>query len=173
MGNVEVKFCPLPDMKIRLSFYAVIAILTVFQSWLLSSPNLLGKVGLVIYHYKYLRTFPRTLLTVSIVVLLTVFLCEGIRWLDRKKMMRNWTAEIILSVLFLACTAALLKTVIDFSTWTYSHTGMRFKYGAYLLPVLLITIIAHTFFTLPKKKSKEAIEGDAITKNNPTPDADH
>ena len=137
-------------MKKRLTFYLVIAALVVIDSILLRSPSLLGKIGLIIYKYHYLRTFPKTLLTVSIVVLIVSGVTELIRLLVKLEMLKKMTGAILLSLLLLAMIAILVKTAIDFSAWTYSHTGMRFRYGAYLLPCILMVILGYNLFTLPQ-----------------------
>ena len=136
-------------MKKRISFYLVIATLVVLDSVLLRSPSLLGKIGLVIYKYHYLRTFPKTLLTVSIVVFGASLIAELIRWLVKLEVLKRITGIVLLSFLLLATVAILVKTGMDFSTWTYSHTGTRFRYGAYLLPCILMIIFGYNLFTLP------------------------
>ena len=108
------------------------------DSFLLSNPNLLGKIGLIIYKYNYLRTFPRTLLTVSIVMAISIAVAELVRMLVNRQVLKRATGLIILSLLIFVAAAALIKTGLDFSTWAYSHTGHRFKYGAYLLPLMLV-----------------------------------
>ncbi|CAN5461475.1 hypothetical protein BH09BAC3_BH09BAC3_15720 [soil metagenome] len=128
----------------------MIAVLTVVDSFLLSKPNLLGKIGLVIYKYHYLRTWPRTFLTVSIVMVITLGATYLIHLLVKKEIFKRDTASIIFIALILASVAALVKTGLDFSTWSYSHTGHRFKYGAYLLPLMLVSIFVHELITLPK-----------------------
>jgi hypothetical protein len=135
-------------MKKRLLFYLFVAALVVLDSVLLRSPNLLGKIGLIIYRYHYLRTFPKTLLTVSIVILTAVVLSELIRWLVRLKSIKQLVGVLFLVLLILASVAILFKTGLDFSTWTYSHTGNRFKYGAYLLPFILIVVFGYNLFTI-------------------------
>lgn len=139
------------EMKKRLTFYLVVAALVVVDSILLRSPSLLGKIGLIIYKYHYLRTFPKTLLTVSIVVLIVSGIAELIRLLVKLEMLKRMTGVIILSFLLLATIAILIKTAIDFSAWTYSHTGMRFRYGAYLLPCIMMTVFAYNLFTLKER----------------------
>ncbi len=136
-------------MKRKLYFYLTVSCLTILNALLLASPNLLGKLGLLIYHYRFLRTFPRTLLTVSIAVALAVIMAEFIGLLVKNEMIKRSVGVIILVLLIALCGMALLKTVSDFSTWAYSHTGQRFRYGAYLLPCLLIFIFGYRMFTLP------------------------
>jgi hypothetical protein len=141
-------------MKNRLLFYGVIVILTVVDSYLLASPNLLGKIGLFIYKYQYLRTFPKTLLTTFIVVFASILITELIHLLIKKQIMRTGSGRFFLLLFVLLSVAIFAKTAIDFSTWTYGHTGTRFKYGAYLLPVLLINVFGYALFKVPKVDDK-------------------
>lgn len=137
-------------MKRSLLFYTIIILLVLMDSLLLSSPNLLGKIGLFIYKYQYLRTFPRTLLAVSIVILVAMVIAESIRLLARSKFIWRGVGFTILFIFLVASIAILIKTGLDFSKWTYGHTGQRFKYGAYLLPVMLILVFGYGLVTLPK-----------------------
>jgi len=137
----------------KFSFYGLIALFVVIDSLLLSSPNLLGKIGLFIYKYSYLRTFPRTLLTVSIVVVVVIVISELIKFLVKKEAIKRNIGRITLISFVLLSVIVLAKTGIDFSTWTYGHTGVRFRCGAYLLPSIWIVILVYTIVTLPKANS--------------------
>jgi hypothetical protein len=139
----------------KLYFYVVIACLVLIDALLLSSPNLLGKVGLVIYKYFYLKNFTRTLLTVSILVLVAVLITEFIALLVKNgKLKRN--VGIILLLIFVALSGAVLyKTVVNFLAWSYAHTGLRFRFGAYLLPCIFIFIFGFRIFNLPMKVEEE------------------
>lgn len=142
-------------MKKKLYFYSVVVCLVLIDALLLSSPNLLGKIGLVIYKYFYLKNFPRTLLTVSILILAAILITEFIALLVKnKKLKRNF--GIIILLLFVALSGAVLyKTVISFFAWTYAHTGQRFRYGAYLLPCILMFVFGYKIFNLPVKVEEE------------------
>lgn len=137
-------------MKRSLLFYTIIVLLVLMDSLLLSSPNLLGKIGLFIYKYQYLRSFPRTLLTVGIVILVAMVIAKSIRLLVSSKFIQRGIGFTILFIFLVASIAILIKTGLDFSKWTYGHTGQRFKYGAYLLPVMLIIVFGYGLVTLPK-----------------------
>lgn len=142
-------------MKRTRYFYLVVACLAVINAWLLASPNVLGKIGLLIYHYRFLRTFPRTLLTVSIAVILAVLMVEFIALLVKNRKLKRSAGMVILLAGLALCGAALYKTVLDFTSWAYAHTGQRFRYGAYLLPCLLMLIFAYRIFNLPVKVEEE------------------
>jgi hypothetical protein len=146
-------------MKNRFTFYLFIAALVVLDSVLLRSPNLLGKIGLIIYKYHYLRTFPKALLTVSLVVVIVAIIAEGVRFLVKRKALTRMLGKAILLGLTLLVTAALIKTMMDFTTWSYSHTGLRFRIGAHLLPAILITVLVYAFITLPQPEADLPADG--------------
>jgi hypothetical protein len=136
-------------MKNRLNFYLFIAALTVLDAVLLRSPNLLGKIGLLIYKYHYLRTFPKTLLTVSLVVAVSAIIAETIRFVVKKEVIRRLSGKVLLFLLAILSAALLVKTGMDFSAGTYSHTGLRFRLGAFLLPAILVVVFVYAYITLP------------------------
>lgn len=133
-------------------FYYVIAGIVILNSLLLSNPNLLGKIGIIIYKHYYLRNFPRTLLTVSLVVGVAIGLAESIQYLVHKTYLNRKLGVLILSVLLAVGFVILLKTGIAFNKWTYSHTGLRFQLGAMLLPILVVFIFIHALVKLSRAK---------------------
>ncbi len=136
----------------KFGFFIVMALLSVIDSLLLAKPNLMGKVGLLIYKYNYLRTIPRAMLTVSIVVGSAMVFGELIIYLERKKGLSKTIGGILLFFLVVVCSGLLAKLFIDFSKGAYSHTGTYFKYGVFLLPVILIIVFGAAFVRLVKKK---------------------
>lgn len=137
-------------MKTKLNFYLFIAALTILDAVLIRSPNLLGKIGLLIYKYHYLRTFPKALLTVSIVIGVSVCISEVIHFAVRKTVLKRAVATILMVLLSVASLVLLVKTGLDFSKGMYSHTGLRFRCGAYLLPAILMVVFIYGWITLPK-----------------------
>ncbi|MBL7856860.1 MAG: hypothetical protein JNM57_04160 [Cyclobacteriaceae bacterium] len=137
-------------MKNRINFYLFILAIVVLDAVLLRSPNLLGKIGLILYKYDYLRTFPKALLTVSLVAGAGVVLAEAVRYMVQRAKLKFFTGRLVLFVLFMASTAMLVKTVIDFTAWSYSHTGLRFQLGAFLLPLILMIQFFYSWRTMPK-----------------------
>jgi len=129
-------------------FYAGLAVLVVLDSVLLTSPNLLGRIGIIIYRYNSLRSFPRAFVTVACVALVALGLAELVRMLVNRNVLRRIIGVYLLMALVLGCTAIFAKTWMDFSTGMYSHTGVRFRYGAYLLPVILLIIFLHALINL-------------------------
>lgn len=142
-------------MKRKVYFYVIVACLVLIDALLLSSPNLLGKVGLVIYKYFYLKNFPRTLLTVSILVVVALVITEFIALLIKNGRLKRSFGIILLLILVALSGAVLYQTVVSFFAWTYAHTGQRFRYGAYLLPCILMFVFGYRIFSLPVKVEEE------------------
>lgn len=124
--------------------------LIVLDAVLIRSPNLIGKLGLWFYKYHYLRTFPKALLTVTLVVGVSVVIAESIRFVVKRDLVKRLAGQIILLTLAVLSLALLAKVVMDFSEGSYSHTGIRFKCGAYLLPAILAIVFVYTWITLPR-----------------------
>jgi hypothetical protein len=143
-------------MKKQLFFYLIVVALILIDALLLSSPNLLGKVGLVIYKYFYLKNFPRTLATVTILVLAAVLIAEFIALLVKNKRLRRSFGIIMLLVFALLSAFVLYQTVMSFQAWAFAHTGQRFRYGAYLLPCIFILVFGYKALNLPANVEEEA-----------------
>jgi hypothetical protein len=129
-------------------FYVVLFCLVILDSFLLSKPNLLGKIGLLIYKYHYLRSFPRTLLTVSCVIGVALIISWIIEFLVTRSKLSKRAGMLILGFFVVMAVAIFFKTMVDFSAWSFSHTGKKFRYGAYLLPILLVVIFAFFMFQI-------------------------
>jgi hypothetical protein len=137
-------------MKSRLNFYLFIVALVVLDAVLLRSPNLLGKIGLLVYKYHYLRTFPKALLTVALVVGVAIVLSETIRFTVKTALLKNLTAKVLFFLFTTLSVAVAIKVGLDFSSGSYAHTGIRFRAGACLLPAILVVVFVYGWFTLPK-----------------------
>lgn len=136
-------------MRTRTTFYLFIVALTLLDAVLLTSPNLLGKIGLWIYKYHYLRTYPKALFTVSLVVVISIVIAELIRLGVKRAILKRFSGRLLLILLMVLATVVMVKTWIDFSSGAYSHTGMRFRLGATLLPAILIAVFVSAWVTLP------------------------
>ncbi|GAB2770987.1 hypothetical protein GCM10027275_12130 [Rhabdobacter roseus] len=123
----------LASLKKNLTTTLLLVILGVTDAYLLSHPNLIGRIGVLIYQHDYLKTFPRALATVFLVVGTSLAICEVIRWQARPRVAVGW--YLMLFVLGLSLFAYVYVT---FSSFTYRLTGKAFIYGAHLLPILLI-----------------------------------
>ena len=137
-------------MRVRVTFYLFLIALTLLDAVLLRSPNLLGKIGLVIYNYHYLRTFPKALLTVSLVIGISVILGELIRIGVQRFLLKRLTGKLLLMLLMTLAVTLLVRTGIDSSSGTYSQTGIRFRLGACLLPAILLVVFIFSWVTLPR-----------------------
>jgi hypothetical protein len=127
----------------KVSFYWMLLTLMLVNSWMLSKPNILCKIGLVVYKYHYLRSCPRTLLTVWIVVSVAVLIVLLVQYLMKQRKLSKTVSTIILSAFLISTMLILTKVAIDFTSWSYSHTGLKFRIGAHLLPVLLMIIFGN------------------------------
>lgn len=146
-------------MKHR-SFYIIVALLIFIDSVLLASPNLLGRLGLLVYKYYYLRRFSRTLVTVTLVCGAFTFITFIIDQLATRQFLKKSLSIFILSLLLGVVILVYAKVIIDFSSWSYSHTGWRFKLGAYLLPLIVIFILVYSMITLKRNSSLGVVNID-------------
>lgn len=122
-------------MNKKLTTTLLLVILGITDAYLLSHPNLIGRIGILIYRHDYLKTFPRALATVFLVLGICLFICEVIR---RVKLPR---AAITWYLMGMVLGMALFSYVyVSFSSLTYSMTGKAFIYGAHLLPILMTGI---------------------------------
>ena len=119
-------------MNRKWSSLLLLLVLSVTDAYLLAHPNLIGKIGVLVYKHHYIRNFPRALLTVVIVVGVSLAVCELVYRLTQKK-----TA--IFSYLVLTGIALFwfMYVFVTFSSFSYRITGKSFIYGAHLLPVIL------------------------------------
>jgi hypothetical protein len=150
------------DMIRRVAFYWVLLTLMLIDSWLLSKPNILGKIGLIIYKYHYLRSFPRTLLTVWIVVSIAVLIVLLVQYLLKQEKLSKAVATVVLSVFVAFSLLIMAKVYIDFTSWSYSHTGLKFRYGAYLLPMILVIIFSNGIFQIFRMSKHVVLEGSSF-----------
>lgn len=115
----------------------LLAVLSITDAYLLSHSNFIGKIGIFLYKHTYIKNFPRALITVTLVVLIAIVICELIsRNLNRIKALLSYAALEIASI------GLLMHVYKTFSSFAYSITGKSFIYGAHLLPVILIGIFA-------------------------------
>jgi hypothetical protein len=141
----------------KVMFYWILLTLILIDSWLLSKPNILGKIGLIIYKYDYLRSFPRTLLTVWTVVSISILSVLLIQYLRRQEKLSKRISNFILVICLCASLLIVAKVYVDFTSWSYSHSGLKFRYGAYLLPIIMMIVFANGLIQLQSRsKSKEA-----------------
>lgn len=152
----------------RSVFYSFLTGLVILNAFLLARPNLLGKIGLIVYKYYYLRSFPRTLLTVTLVCVTAVLLMELVHFVVKRRVISSVAASIMFGLLVALAFAQFMRIGIDFSSWTYSHTGLRFRLGAFMLPTLVICIFTYGWLALPRRD--ELPDTSPEEKLNPSPE---
>lgn len=132
----------------KITYWLIISFVTLITAWLISKPNLLGKLGLIIYKIHFLKTYPRALATVAAVV---IVVAVSVEWVSsiRSSLLRNG----LLLFMLMACVALEVKTHYDFQSWAISHTGKKLRVGAYLLPLLLMFMVSSPWWIGTKKKS--------------------
>jgi hypothetical protein len=133
----------------KLHFYSLVTVLVVVNTFFLSHPNLIGRLGIIFYKHHYLRTFPRTLLTVVLVVGTAAAAVELIQFATSRKWIKRVLAKGVLYMLLLTAFGLLVYTALLFSSGTYSHTGVRFGIGALMLPALLVLVFVFGLTALP------------------------
>ena len=155
----------------KVTFYWILLTLMLVDSWLLSKPNILGKIGLIIYKYHYLRSFPRTLLTVWTVVSISILFVLLVQYLRKQEKLSNMLAKLILGACICASLLMVTKVYIDFTSWSYSHTGLKFRYGAYLLPMILMMVFTNGLIQIQRKSKsdEEEISNSEILQEARTP----
>lgn len=151
----------------KVAFHWLILSLVFIDSWLLSKPNILGKIGLVIFKYHYLRTFPRTLLTVWLVVSTSVLIVFTVHYLLSQRKLTRPAATVALSACLIASLLLMAKVYIDFTSWSYSHTGLKFIFGAHILPIILILIFLNGVIQV-LWKGKTSIDSSALSDREPS-----
>ncbi|MPR36358.1 hypothetical protein [Salmonirosea aquatica] len=129
-------------MSRNLTTTSLLVILGITDAFLLSHPNLIGRIGIFIFKHDYIKTFPRALATVFLVLGISLFLCEVIRRGTSPRAALGW--YLMLLVLGMALFAHVYVT---FSSFSYGLTGKAFIYGAHLLPVLMTGLFGRYLIT--------------------------
>ena len=127
-------------MNNRIFYYFAVLILVLIDAWLLAHPNLVGKMGILMYKYDMIKTFPRALATVGVTMLFAAALSEI---LPTKLPAKN--ARLVLGILLLVSIGLFIQTWFKFSEGSYALTGAGFKTGARLLPFLLVVVFGKSF----------------------------
>lgn len=121
-------------------FYILLAVLIVLDAWLLANPNLIGRVGVFLYEYDYISTFPRALGTVAAVMAVTLLAGLVVR-----RFFGRAIALVILAMLVVMGLLWVVQSIGQFTTGVYKFTGAGFKAGAILMPGL-VTLVFGKFF---------------------------
>ena len=120
-------------MNKKVSSLVLLGVLGVTDAYLLAHPNLIGRLGVLIYKHSYIKNFPSALITVFLILGISLGICELLRvFASRKVSSAIFAFLVIISFVWLAYVFS------TFSTFSYRITGKAFIYGAHLLPVILI-----------------------------------
>lgn len=120
-------------MNLKVSSIMLLIVLSVTDAYLLAHPNIIGKIGVLVYKHSYIKNFPRALLTVVLVVGISLAVSEIFyRVLGYKKASIGYGVLLAISVFWFG------YVFVTFSSFAYRITGKAFVYGAHLLPIILI-----------------------------------
>lgn len=108
------------------------------DAYMISHPNLIGTIGVWMYKYQMIKTFPSALVT----VLGAIAFCYGITQFLQNKAKQKW-AKYVLVFCLIVSVATLIQVYFKFSAGSYAHTGKVFLFGMHLFPILLIYIFAN------------------------------
>ncbi len=149
-------------MNKKLSSVLLLFVLSVTDAYLLAHPNLIGKLGVLIYKHSYIQTFPRALGTVLLVVGISVLISEVLfRFVDKKKAAFGYITLLLISAFWFVYVYSM------FSSFAYRITGKSFIYGAHLLPVILTGLFGRYFV---KSQLRPALSSNTVglaeTKND-------
>jgi hypothetical protein len=116
----------------------LIIILGFTDAYLISSPNLIGKLGIWMYKYEMLSNFPKALATVFV----SLAICLAIATFFEKQINKKWAKYGLVFGLVISLLV-LVQIYFKFAAGSYKLTGKAFKYGMHLLPVLFSIIFAN------------------------------
>lgn len=129
-------------------FYLLLLLLVVLDGWLMAHPNLIGRLGVFIYEYDYLATFPRALGVVSGVVGVALLLSLAISRLSQPVTIG------LLTALAAAGSYWLLSSINQFTSGVYKLTGAGFRAGAILLPGLVVAVFTRSLYEKITNRSR-------------------
>jgi hypothetical protein len=128
--------------------HSLLAILAITNAYLISHPNIIGRLGIFMYHYDMLKTFPRALVT----VVLSLGICLAITFLAELYSPRLWARLLPWAGLVLSL-GILVQVYFKFSSGSYRLTGASFIFGMHLLPVLMLYVFAQYLWGIRAKKN--------------------
>jgi hypothetical protein len=141
-------------MNKKLSSILLLFVLSVTDAYLLAHPNLIGKLGVLLYKHSYIKTFPRALGTVLLVIGISLLISELLyRFVGRKKAVVSYMVLLSISIFW------FFYVYTTFASFSYRITGKAFIYGAHLLPAILIGLFGRYFVKaqfMPKLNSDAA-----------------
>jgi hypothetical protein len=130
-----------------------IIILGITDAYLISHPNIIGKLGVFVFKYGMIKNFPNALITVSI----TLGTCIAITYIIEKYKSKPWS-KYLLWVCTLLSVFILVQVFYKFSNGTYAHTGKSFVWGLILLPTLMLYIFSTAWFSSKATKNETLVK---------------
>ncbi len=116
----------------------LIIIISITDAYMISHPNLLGKIGMKVYNYDMFRTFPAAFIT----ILSTVGVSFLVASFLENKIGKKW-AKYMLTFFLVLSLIILIQVYFKFSTGSYAHSGKVFIFGMHLFPILLIYVFGN------------------------------
>ncbi len=130
----------------RIQNLLLLIILGITDAYMISHPNLVGRLGIFVFKYGMIKNFPNALVTVFI----TLGICYFLSFFFQKNWDKKWTkwASAICIGLSLGI---LIQVLVKFSGGSYAMTGKAFKYGMILLPALMTFIFSSNWLSKKEK----------------------
>lgn len=125
-------------------------ILGTTDAYLISHPNIIGRLGVFVYKYSMIKNFPSALITVFI----TLGICFAISALIIAHKEQKWAKYLLIAFMLLS-TFIFVQVLLKFTGGTYAHTGKSFVWGMILLPILMLYIFVNAWFTLKVKSDSQ------------------
>lgn len=148
-------------MNKRVSSLLLLVVLSVTDAYLLAHPNVVGRLGILIYKHSYIKNFPNALLTVFLVVGISLGICEALyRFAKLKIAAATYLVLLGVSIFW------FVYVYTTFSSFAYRITGKSFIYGAHLLPVILIGLFGRYFVKAQFLRPKISNEVEEVMRKN-------
>jgi hypothetical protein len=125
----------------------LLVILGITDAYMISHPNLIGKLGVWMYKYEMIKTFPKALITVLSSLAFCYFIAN---FLENRKG-KSWAKYGLIFGLII-CLLVLADIFFKFSAGSYAHTGKTFIFGMHLLPIMLCYIFGASLWHWIKSK---------------------
>lgn len=116
----------------------LLLIIGISDAYMVSHPNILGKIGVRVYNYSLIKNFPNALITILSCIIISLL----INYLLQKQKGKKW-AKYAFIILLIISLAVLFDIYWKFSAGSYAHTGKVFKFGMHLLPIIFIYIFGN------------------------------
>jgi hypothetical protein len=92
-------------------------------------------------------------------------IAEALRFMVKKELVSRIVGQVILLMLTVVSLILLTRAIMVFSEGSYSHTGIRFRFGAYLLPAILGMVFVYSWITLPRLQQPLPESPPPVTSN--------